>query len=113
MLRDAHRLTLRLALGGVLRDPRDFDVHVGLAQVVDEFGRLDWERVALLVDGLLADRPHLGVPGVDARRLVVPALQSVVTGTRPADAGVLGHGAQGATRGRPGAGENTSPMETP
>lgn len=109
VLRDVQRQAVRLALRHVLKDPRDFDVYIGVAQVVDDMGHIEWARVASLVDRLLSDRPHLGAP--NARALALSAVNYVSTGT--AESAVPDHGALWATRGGPGAGEEHFAKETP
>lgn len=61
-LRAANRQLLQLALRDRLRDPGDFEIFVGIDQVVDDSGRIDWVRVNGLVDTLLEMRPHLVAP---------------------------------------------------
>lgn len=66
MLEDANRLLLAVALCDRLADPRDFDLIVGMDQVVDVRGSVDWNRVDALVEVLLEERPHLAAPRGDA-----------------------------------------------
>jgi hypothetical protein len=62
VLRDANRLLLHVALCDRLADPRDFELFVGVARVVDERGAIVWSRVEALVEVLLQERPHLAAP---------------------------------------------------
>ncbi len=75
-------MLLGLYLQERLADPSDFTVRVPLAHLVDEEGRLVWARVELLVDELLAARPHLGTPTEPlTRRRPASALQWLGTET--------------------------------
>lgn len=58
-----NRLLLHVFLRGRMRDPRDFDVYVGVGEVVDGSGAIVWGRVEKLLAALLEDRPHLAAPG--------------------------------------------------
>lgn len=52
-------MLLGVYLRGRLRDPSDFEVFVGMSAVVGHRGAIVWERVRILVDELLAAKPHL------------------------------------------------------
>ncbi|MDU0325297.1 hypothetical protein RWH43_00875 [Microbacterium sp. KSW2-21] len=66
LLESANRLLLTVALCDRLADPRDFDLIVGMGQVVNARGSIDWARVDALVEVLLDERPHLAAPRTEA-----------------------------------------------
>lgn len=82
VLRETNRWFLRAYLRERMADPHDFEVYVSLDGVVDESGAIVWERVDLLVNELLAERPHLAAPSGEHRRLrATSAVQWLMTGT--------------------------------
>lgn len=63
-------------------DPVDFTDRVPLEHLVDEAGRIAWDRVALLADELLEARPHLATPEERAEAQCPPGgLQWLATET--------------------------------
>lgn len=82
VLLETNRWFLRTYLRERMADPHDFEVYVSLEDVVDKFGAIVWERVDLLVNELLAERPHLAAPtGDDERPRATSAVQWLMTGT--------------------------------
>lgn len=59
MIAEQNAMLLGIFLQEKLADPSDFDNFVGMDLVVDGAGRIVWRRVVLLVDELLAAKPHL------------------------------------------------------
>lgn len=73
MIAEQNRALLEIHLRDRLADPRDFELLVGMDEVVDSSGRLIWERVESRVRVLLEQKPHLAAtphgpfaPGVAA-----------------------------------------------
>lgn len=55
----ANQVVLAKELAGVLSDPNDLLVYVPEADIYDESGDVDPEKVKPVVDGLLESRPYL------------------------------------------------------
>jgi hypothetical protein len=82
VLRETNRWFLRAYLRERMLDPHDFETIVPLDDVVDESGAIVWERVDLLVNEVLAERPHWGTPSGDGSRpRATSAVQWLLTGT--------------------------------
>ena len=82
VLLETNRWFLRAYLRERMADPHDFEVYVSLEDVVDGSGPIVWERVDLLVNELLAERPHLAAPTVEDRPpRATSAVQWLMTGT--------------------------------
>lgn len=82
VLAELQRLVIRAWLEGRLADPRDFDMHVGVARVLDTDGRVDFRALALSLRDLLYRSPHLAAPGFNPDELTAGRVQSTSTGTR-------------------------------
>lgn len=82
VLAELQRLVIRGWLEGRLADPRDFDVHVGVATVLDADGRIDFRALALSVRDLVYRSPHLAAPGFKPDELAAGRVESASTGTR-------------------------------
>lgn len=82
VLRETNRWFLRAYLRERMADPHDFEVYVTLQAVLDDAGAIVWERVDLLVNELLAERPHLAAPTEPGSLpRVVSAVRWLTTGT--------------------------------
>lgn len=106
VIAEQNRVLLWVFLAERLADPRDFTDRVAIEHVVDRAGRIVWERVDTLVEDLIHARPHLAAtPGATPPfREGMSAIEWLTNGTNRSATTVPDHGAQGATRDRPGAG---------
>jgi hypothetical protein len=82
VLRDTNRQLLSVYLRERMHAPVDFEVYVGLDEVLDVDGRLVWERVDVLLGELLDARPHLAIGrGVGTRERPTSAVVWLSTGS--------------------------------
>lgn len=65
IIAEQNRVLLTVFLQERLADPSDFELLVGMSAVLDASGRIMWRRVEVLVDELLAQKPHLAVSPPD------------------------------------------------